>query len=52
VAPGTEGVDRKYWGIGVRIEDDVLVTDGDPRVLTSGVPKKVSEIEALMSSRA
>jgi Xaa-Pro aminopeptidase len=52
VSPGTEGVDRKYWGIGVRIEDDVLVTDKGPRILTAGVPKQVSEIEALMSSRA
>jgi Xaa-Pro aminopeptidase len=49
VAPGTEGVDKKYWGIGVRIEDDVLVTDKAPRVLTSGVPKTVAEIEALMA---
>ena len=48
IAPGSEGVDPKFWGIGVRIEDDVLVTDSAPRVLTSGVPKKVSEIEALM----
>ncbi|MGH8441853.1 MAG: aminopeptidase P N-terminal domain-containing protein [Nevskiaceae bacterium] len=48
VSPGTEGADEKYWGIGVRIEDDVLVTDKGPRVLTAGVPKKVSEIEALM----
>jgi Xaa-Pro aminopeptidase len=48
VSPGTEGADRKYWGIGVRIEDDVLVTDQGPRVLTAGVPKKVSEIESLM----
>jgi Xaa-Pro aminopeptidase len=52
VAPGSEGVDPKFWGIGVRIEDDVLVTDGAPRILTAGVPKKVGEIEALMSSRA
>ncbi|MFT4705274.1 MAG: Xaa-Pro aminopeptidase [Bradymonadia bacterium] len=34
-------------GIGIRIEDDVIFTDGDPRVLTSGVPKSVAEIEAI-----
>ena len=48
VAPGAEGVDPRFHGIGVRIEDDVVVTDGGPRVLTAGVPKEISEIEALM----
>ncbi len=48
ISPGTEGVDRKFWGIGVRIEDDVRVTAQGPRVLTGGVPKEVSDIEALM----
>jgi Xaa-Pro aminopeptidase len=48
VAPGSEGVDPRFHGIGVRIEDDVLVTEGAPRVLTAGVPKDVAEIEALM----
>jgi Xaa-Pro aminopeptidase len=48
IAPDAEGVDAKFHGIGVRIEDDVLVTDAAPRVLTAGVPKKVAEIEALM----
>jgi Xaa-Pro aminopeptidase len=48
VAPGSAGVDPKFWGIGVRIEDDVLVTDQGPRVLTADVPKEVPEIEALM----
>ena len=48
IAPGSKHVDKKFWGIGVRIEDDVLVTDKGPRVLTSGVPKEVREIEALM----
>ncbi len=50
IAPGTKGVDRKYWGIGVRIEDDVLVTEKGPRVLTGDVPKDVREIEKLMAS--
>jgi Xaa-Pro aminopeptidase len=34
-------------GIGVRIEDDVLITAGDPEILTAGVPRTVTEIEAL-----
>ena len=34
--------------IGVRIEDDVLVTDGDCEVLTADAPKRVADVEALM----
>ena len=37
---------------GIRIEDDVLCTDGAPRVLSSGCPKEASEIEALVGSAA
>lgn len=48
VMPGSEGVDEQFWGIGVRIEDDIVVTDGEPENLTSEVPKAVEEIEALM----
>jgi Xaa-Pro aminopeptidase len=48
IAPGSEGVDPRFHGIGVRIEDDVLVTAAGPKILTAGVPKAVSEIEALM----
>jgi Xaa-Pro aminopeptidase len=33
---------------GIRIEDDVLVTEGDPEVLTAAIPKSASEIEAAM----
>jgi len=38
--------------IGVRIEDDVLVTENDCEVLTAGAPKSIADIEALMRSAA
>lgn len=46
---GSKGVARKWQGIGIRIEDDVLVTKGDPDILSRDVPKSVEEIEALMA---
>ena len=47
VAPAHD-VDPKWWNIGVRIEDDVLVTEGEPVVLSAGAPRTVEDIEALM----
>ena len=38
---------KSLRGIGVRIEDDVLVTQGGHDVLTGAIPKSVEEIEAL-----
>lgn len=42
-------IPAKYLGIGVRIEDDVLVTEDGARVLTNKVPKERDEIESLMA---
>jgi len=50
IAAGTRGVSRRFWNIGVRIEDDVAVTRSGCEVLTSGVPKAPDEIEALMTA--
>ena len=50
IPAGTRGVAKKWWNTGIRIEDDVLVTRGDPEVLTDAVPRTVAEIEALMSA--
>jgi Xaa-Pro aminopeptidase len=52
VAPGTPGAPKKFHGIGIRIEDDVVVTRDGCEVLTSGVPKDAVAIERLMASVA
>ena len=41
---------EKFKGIGIRIEDDILVTETGIKNLTAAVPKEVSEIEAMMAS--
>ena len=50
VAPDDETVDAKWRGIGIRIEDDIVVTESGPLVLTKNVVKTVEEIEQLMAS--
>jgi Xaa-Pro aminopeptidase len=44
-------VDEKWRGIGVRIEDDILVTANGSECLTYEVPKEVAEIETILSKR-
>lgn len=45
-------LDRRWWNIGVRIEDDVLVTTNGCDILTQAAPKTVKEIEAIMAAFA
>jgi Xaa-Pro aminopeptidase len=50
---GTRGLAKRWWNIGIRIEDDVLIAKSGNEVLTAEAPKTVDQIESLMSlSRA
>jgi Xaa-Pro aminopeptidase len=47
----TEGVPEEFWNIGIRIEDDALVTAEGCKLLTHEAPKTIAEIEAVMRDR-
>jgi len=44
--------DKKWWGIAVRIEDDILITDNSPINLSAEAPRRSDKIEALMKEKS
>lgn len=44
-----DSVPEQFWNIGIRIEDDALVTDGGCDIITADVPKSIAEVESLMA---
>jgi Xaa-Pro aminopeptidase len=50
ISAGSEGVDERWWNIGIRIEDDVAVTAKGSEVLSKEAPKQVDDIEHLMNN--
>ncbi|MEP7272878.1 MAG: aminopeptidase P N-terminal domain-containing protein [Acidobacteriota bacterium] len=51
IAEGTPGVPEEFFNIGVRIEDDILVTEGGFEILTSAAPKEVRDVETTMKEK-
>ncbi|MCB9758828.1 MAG: aminopeptidase P N-terminal domain-containing protein [Alphaproteobacteria bacterium] len=49
IAPDDEDAPERLRGIGIRIEDDVLVTEDEPDVLTAACPKTLADVEAACS---
>lgn len=52
IPAGTQGVDAKWHGIGIRIEDDILVTETGNENLTAAIPKTVADVEAACAGNA
>lgn len=48
LSPSLKGLAKRWWNIGIRIEDDILVTADGHEVLSAGAPKTVEEIEMTM----
>jgi len=48
--PDARDIPKRFRNTGIRVEDNVVVTEAEPEVITSAVPKSVEEIEALMAA--
>ncbi len=47
ISEGAE-IDNAYWNIGIRIEDDVLVTEDGHKLLSHKAPSEIADIEKIM----
>lgn len=50
--PKGSNCDKKWWGIAVRIEDDILITSGEPKNLSEEAPRTVEAIEKMMTKKS
>lgn len=51
IAPGSK-CDKKWWNIGVRIEDDILITNDGYKNLSAGAPRTVADVEKAMKQKS
>ena len=50
--PDGSNCDERWWGIGIRIEDDILVTKTGPVNLSAEAPRTIEEIEKMMAKKS
>ena len=46
----SQTIPKEFWGIGIRIEDDVAVGEKNPQILSINAPKEVNELESIVGS--
>jgi Xaa-Pro aminopeptidase len=49
--PAGSKCDKKWWNIGIRIEDDILITEKGPENISAGSPRTVADIEKMAKQK-